>query len=526
MATDGTNLFHKEGVVIGGLNRADNTFHIASVDANGQINVNATFSGSISGNAAASATGSAVPVAADYVGVNIAGNLVGQTGFALTDSKAAAVAIVDGNGDQITSFGGGTQFADNVASGATPTGTLSMGWDSVNSKIRALKVDASQDLLVAFAAAQHAIIDSGSITVSGTVGVSGNVTVVQSTAASLNATVIFGAPQHVIVDSGSISAVDVTDRAARLLGVIYGSQAQQLKQTATNFNAAVELFAGGTAYDARSIRALTSADVVDVSDKSARLLGHVTVDNASLTVAFASAQHVIVDSGPAVDVTDRSARLLGHITVDNATLAVTQSTSPWITQDGADGTAAAGVPSKVMYVGTNIAGNLVGLTGFSLANSKPAAVAIVDASGNQIASFGGGTQFADNSASGATPTGTLSMGWDSANSLIRALKVDSSQNLLVALSGTSTVNIGNVPAVSQSGAWTVQANQGLPNTDANAWRIQTAQGDPQTDLLQSILMEIRGLRLAQVALVTEGGSYKESDFDPAFFEQAGDTYFN
>lgn len=90
--------------------------------------------------------------------------------------------------------------------------------------------------------------------------------------------------------SVSISGtVDVGDRAARLLGVIYGSQGQQVKQTATNFNLATELYAGATAYDARQIRALTSADVVtanqggawsvgitgsiDVSDRAARLLG-------------------------------------------------------------------------------------------------------------------------------------------------------------------------------------------------------------------------------------------------------------
>jgi hypothetical protein len=46
----------------------------------------------------------------------------------------------------------------------------------------------------------------------------------------------------------------VTDRAARLVGVVYGSQAQQLKQTATNFNLQVELATGGTLYDARQIR--------------------------------------------------------------------------------------------------------------------------------------------------------------------------------------------------------------------------------------------------------------------------------
>ncbi|MDQ6722118.1 MAG: hypothetical protein M3003_15170 [Candidatus Dormibacteraeota bacterium] len=58
---------------------------------------------------------------------------------------------------------------------------------------------------------------------------------------------------------------DVTDRAARLVGVVYGSQAQQLKQTATNFNAQVEVAVGGTLIDPRSIRSLTSADVVSAA---------------------------------------------------------------------------------------------------------------------------------------------------------------------------------------------------------------------------------------------------------------------
>lgn len=61
---------------------------------------------------------------------------------------------------------------------------------------------------------------------------------------------------------GSSDVPDLMDRANRLLGVVYGSQAQQLKQTATNFNLQVELATGGTLYDARQIRALTASDVV------------------------------------------------------------------------------------------------------------------------------------------------------------------------------------------------------------------------------------------------------------------------
>lgn len=70
------------------------------------------------------------------------------------------------------------------------------------------------------------------------------------------------------VNIGSIATtIDVSDRAARLLGIAYGSLGQ-LKQTATNINLAVENFVGGTAIDPRSIRALTSADAVTAAISS------------------------------------------------------------------------------------------------------------------------------------------------------------------------------------------------------------------------------------------------------------------
>jgi hypothetical protein len=147
----------------------------------------------------------------------------------------------------------GIQFADNVASGAAPTGTLAMGWDSANSKIRAFKVDATQDLFVAFSVAQHIIVDSGSVSITGTptVDVTDRVGRLLGVVASITA------------------AVDISDRAARLVGVVYGSQAQQLKQTATNFNLQTELATGGTLYDARQIRALTSTDVITAAQTTA-----------------------------------------------------------------------------------------------------------------------------------------------------------------------------------------------------------------------------------------------------------------
>lgn len=342
------------------------------------VNINGgtlTFTGTVNGNPAAGLTGAAVPTSADYLGINIGGLLVGQTGVSLTNAKAAAVAIVDGNGNQITSFGGGTQYADSAASGATPTGTLSMGWDSANSKVRALKVDASQNLLVDVANASIAVTGtfwqvtqpvslaslpalaagsalvggveiydgagtnklavnaSGQIAISNfpaTQPVSGTVAVTQSTNpwvvqdnadyidnAASGATPLgqlmmgwdstnskiralkVDATQNLLVDvantvavSGSVSVsnfpstVDVTDRAARLLGVVYGSQGQKLLQTPTNFNTQVELATGATLYDARQIRALTSADIVSAVQST-----------NPWVISFTAPQHVIVDSG-------------------------------------------------------------------------------------------------------------------------------------------------------------------------------------------------------------------------------------
>jgi len=76
------------------------------------------------------------------------------------------------------------------------------------------------------------------------------------------------------------------------------------------------------------------AGSVDVTDRAARLVGHVTVDNASLAVTGPLTDTQLRASAVPVDVSDRAARLVGHVTVDNGAIAVTQSTTPWVTQDG------------------------------------------------------------------------------------------------------------------------------------------------------------------------------------------------
>lgn len=65
-------------------------------------------------NAAAGPTGSAVPADADYQGVSVGGTLTGVTGLSVGGKVAPTIAIVDGSGNQVTSFGGAaTTVASN-----------------------------------------------------------------------------------------------------------------------------------------------------------------------------------------------------------------------------------------------------------------------------------------------------------------------------------------------------------------------------------------------------------------------------
>jgi hypothetical protein len=314
------NTVYREKLVI-----ADGgTDNLLGIDGSGRITVNAGtgFGGS---NAAAGPTGSAVPASADYVGVNIAGNLVGVTGISLTNAKAATVAIVDASGNQITSFGGGTQFADNAASGATPTGTLSMGWDSANSKVRALKVDASQNLDVNISASSATVPISGAVS--------------------------FTVPQHVIVDSATLGTVSenltqIAGNPVRTSGVVGsltvgGASADQLAilgnpipigiDNATTISiptsaagigdgdaggrtlySGISLF-NGTTWDRLRGGATTGSIAADITDRTARLLGNARIQDGS-GIALTS-------TGAALDV---------NLKTSSINIGVTQQTTPWL----------------------------------------------------------------------------------------------------------------------------------------------------------------------------------------------------
>lgn len=91
------------------------SFKVQGTSANGAINVNGTFS----------ISGSPLPITGATTGIG--------------------VAILDGSGNQITSFGGGTQYLINTVN-ASPTGTLALGYDG--GTVRGLFTDATGRLIL------------------------------------------------------------------------------------------------------------------------------------------------------------------------------------------------------------------------------------------------------------------------------------------------------------------------------------------------------------------------------------------
>lgn len=118
---------------------------------------------------------------------------------------------------------------------------------------------------------------------------------------------------------------------------------------------------------------------------------------------------------------DISAAIPTPVAVDPVTNRLLVSTT------GSNGTILDGVD-------TGIAATVKDLT-----NSNPLTVAIVDSSGDQITSFGGGNQVVDGDINGDTEAGTLIFGREAgsgASAIIHALRTDGGGNLLVSVQDT------------------------------------------------------------------------------------------
>ena len=104
----------------------------------------------------------------------------------LTNSNPLTTAIVDATGNQITSFGGGTQVTEDAAAAADPIGTMSMA--RRRDTLTGAEVSADGDVITVNATSKGEIYvkqtdvvpvndNGGSLTVDGTVAISGTVAV-------------------------------------------------------------------------------------------------------------------------------------------------------------------------------------------------------------------------------------------------------------------------------------------------------------------------------------------------------------
>lgn len=345
----------------------------------------------VASNASVSATGSAVPASATYFGMNIGGNLTGPTGLAVGSQKAMTVAIVDASGNQITTFGSATVTANQGTAAATTA-----GWSTISgtvARVTSAALTSGNDIHIpclGYSTALVSLQESGSFS-------SGNLA--------------FEASDDSQVTWYTVAGIDVTNsRAATDYGTL---------TVLNNYAPCLVQFpiAGMTNFRVRCV---------------------VTPGGATLTVGLQASNAPMLQDPSGISVFGTApSSPQSHARVVNASIfagvtALGATSGALNIHADSSQSAGSGVPANADYIGVNVAGNLRGVSGINPAGSVYAiATALVDGSGNQITSFGGGTQFADNAASGATPTGTLSMGWDSGASKVRALKVDASQNLNV-----------------------------------------------------------------------------------------------
>ena len=194
---------------------------------------------------------------------------------------------------------------------------------------------------ISFTAPQHVIVDSATL---GTVAVSG--TFWQATQpvsiASMPSTPVTGTFwPYTLGQQLAANSVPVVLTAAQL------STLTPLSSVSITGSVAVT----GTFWQAT--QPVSIAAPVDVSDRAARLLGHVTVDNAALAVTGTFWQAVQPVSGTVTANQGTSPWVVSLTsTTITGTVAVTQSTSPWIVAGG--GTA--GVPGTAVLTVQGISG--------------------------------------------------------------------------------------------------------------------------------------------------------------------------
>lgn len=325
----------------------------------------------------------------------------------LGSNDALNVSICDGSGNQITSFGGGTQYTEGDTD-ASITGTALMWEDAGNTLVAA---SAAKPLPVDIQDSTVAVTQSGTWNVT---NVSGTVSLPTGASTSANQSTIIGHLDGVEgllttidADTGNVatstSSIDGKITACDTGSVTIAALPNEGQQTMANSisvaiasnQSAVPASQSGT-WNVTNVSGTVSlpTGASTLAEQQSQTTSLQLLDDTVATTAAA-----IPTKGIAVSGTDgTNARVLktdasGELQIDVLTL-------PNVTIGAAIPTGDNAIGRVKLTDGTDVADIL------DLTNSNPLTVAIVDGSGDQITSFGGGTQYTEDAAAAANPVGT------------------------------------------------------------------------------------------------------------------------
>jgi hypothetical protein len=237
----------------------------------------------------------------------------------LTNSNPLHTAIVDGSGNQITSFGGGTQYTEGDTD-ATITGTALL-WEDTSDTLRVASVAKPIPMRIGDGTDQVLVSGGGSLQV--TCDNCGGASPFEDEDAFTPGTSSVGTVGYLVDEVAPDSAPEGSSAAPRmsLNRVPYA----QLRDAAGNERGA-NVTAG-------------NALVVDGSASTQPVSGTVTVTDG------AGALNVIVDSG-SVTVSDGAGAL--NTIIDSGTVTANQGGAPWsVAGPAADGAAVSGNPVRI-----------------------------------------------------------------------------------------------------------------------------------------------------------------------------------
>lgn len=358
----------------------------------------------------------------------------------LTNSKALDVAIVDGAGTQITSFGGGTQFADGSTS-ATPTGTVAMGKNASNI-IHAFSLDTSGNLNVNMAA--------GSI--------SGGNAAASPTGAAVPASADFLGAQD---GSGNLRGLLVESSANPNLRVaIYGGT-----------NEATVSAGGAVKVDGSAVTQPVSGTVTANAGSGSFTVAQATAANLNATVTgtVAATQSGTWNIGTLTSITNA-------VTV-NGTVTANAGTGTFATSDAnaaSQGSTTSGEKGFLQMGAVTTASPT-----YTTAQTSPLSL---DTSGNLRTSVNNTVAVTGTVA--ATQSGTWTVGISASQTI--AVTQATAANLNATVTGTV--------AATQSGTWTVQ-----PGNTANTtpWLMTVSQGGNSATVSAGGALKVDGSAVTQ-----------------------------